>query len=191
MSANQALLVSEEKLRAFTAVHASVSPTDLTPHILTAQNLVLQEILGSTFYNQLSKQVVNSSLTTVNRTILDDFIGPALCNLAYYYCLPGLTYKVFQKSVLKPGSESSQNIRLDELKYLREVAMDVAESYLKKLQTYLKNNSSLYPAYSQYVLSDGVAPNKESPFFCGIQTSSKYYNKKQRYNYNETESCED
>jgi len=99
-----------------------------------------------------------------------------------YYALPNLTYKVYQKSVLKPGSETAQQIGLDELKFLMSEAKDVADNYLKKLQTYLKNNSTLYPAYANYNIDDGVAPNKRSPFFCGIQTNSKYYNKNRKKN---------
>lgn len=186
MAAYTALFVSEEKLKSFTSVHASVSPTDLVPFIIQAQDLVLHEYLGSTFYRQLKDQVVNGTVTAANRTILDDYISPALCNLAIYFALPGLTYKVFQKSVLKPGSESSQQIGLDELKFLQSQAKDVADNYLKQLQLYLKNNITLYPAYQAYLLSDGIAPNKKSPYFSGIQTNSKYFNRNRAKNIRNT-----
>ena len=182
MPANQALFISEEKLRAATAIHASVSPTDLMPSIIQAQDLVLHEFLGSTFYRQLQNQIVNNTVTTANRTILDDYIGPFLVNQAMVYALPQLTFKVYQKSVLKPGSESSTNIGLDELKFLIEQAKDVATNYLKQLQLYLKNNIHLYPAYENYLKSDGLAPNKKSPYFSGIQTNSRLYNRNRTKN---------
>jgi hypothetical protein len=182
MSVKQALFVSESKLKAFTAIHLSVSPTDLVPFVIQAQDLVLREYLGATLYNELKAQVVANAVTVANKALLDDYISPALCNLALYYALPGLTYKVFQKSVLKPGSESSQNVGLDELKFLQSQAKDVAESYIKQMQVYLKNNLNLYPAYANYLTSDGVAPNKKSPYFSGIQTNSKYYNRSRRKN---------
>jgi len=182
MPAYQAIWVSEERLKAATAIHASVSPTDIQPFVIQAQTLILQEFLGSTFFKQLNDQIVNGTVTTVNRTILDDYIGPCLVNYALYFALPNLTFKIYQKSVLKSGSESSQQIGLDELKFLQAQAKDVADNYLKQLQTYLKNNSSLYPAYANYVLADGVAPSKKSPYFCGIQTSSKYFNKNRSKN---------
>lgn len=190
MSAYTALFVSESKLKSFTSIHASVSPTDLVPFVIQAQDLVLHEYLGSTFYRQLKDQVVNSTVTPANRTILDDYIGPALCNLALFYALPGLTYKVFQKSVLKPGSESSQNIGLDELKFLQSQARDVAESYIKQMQVYLKNNIALYPAYENYLHSDGMAPNKKSPYFSGIQTNSKLYRRKNNDKNGDFDCCD-
>lgn len=182
MAAYNALFVSESVLKTFTAIHASVSPTDLVPAVFQAQDLILHELLGSTFYRQLQDQIVNNTVTAANRTILDNYIQPMLCNYAMAFALPNLTYRVYQKSVLKPGSESSQQIGLDELKFLIQNAKDVAENYAKQLQTYLKNNSSLYPAYANYALADGMAPNKKSPYFCGIQTNSKYYNRNRAKN---------
>lgn len=180
------MFVSEQKLKSFTAIHQSVSPTDLQPFVLQAQDIMLQEYLGATFFKQLQQQIINNSVTVVNRTILDDYISPALCNLAMYSALPFLTYKIFQKSILKPGAESTQNIELDELKFLQSQVKDVADSYIKAMQVYLKNNLSLYPAYSQYLLSDGIKPNKDSPYFSGIQTNSKYYNKGRSKNIRDT-----
>lgn len=182
MAAYNALWVSESKLKSFTSIHQSVSVTDLTPYVLQAQSLVMQEYLGSTFYKQLNDQIINNTVTAANRTILDDWISPALCNLAMWYAYPNLTYKIYQKSVLKPGSESSQQIGLDELKFLQQQAYDVAMNYIKQMQLYLKNNISLYPAYASYLLSDGNAPNRKSPYFCGIQTNSRLYNRGKRKN---------
>jgi len=177
MASYNVLFVSEEKLKAFTSIHHSVSPTDLSPYILQSQDIYLHQYLGSTFYNQLKSQVLTSNLTTANRTILDNYIAPMLCNLAMMHCLPFLSYKVFNKSVLKPGSEGAQNIGLDELKFLIQQTREVAESYTKQLQLYLKNNSDLYPAWSSGSLLDGMLPDKGTPYFSGIQTKSKYFNR--------------
>jgi len=195
MSANRALFVSELKLKAFTSIHASVSPTDLQPFVIQAQDLMLHDILGSTFYRQLESQIVNNTVTAANRTILDDFISPFICNYAMVFALPALTFKIYQKSVLKPGSESSSNISLDELKFLIQQAENVAENYAKQLQLYLKNNLHLYPAYQNYILADGLAPNKSSPYFSGIVTNSKVYKRKNSirdlHNGKDFDCCED
>lgn len=182
MASYNALWVSETALKSYTSIHTSVSPTDLSPFIRQAQDLYLQQYLGSTFYNQLNNQIINNAVSTVNRTILDNYIAPALCNLAMCDALPFLNYKIFNKSVLRPGSESATSADLSEIKFLQQEVRSVAENYIKLLQLYLKNNISLYPAYGQFILSDGVAPNKKSPFFSGIQTNSKYYNRNRHKN---------
>lgn len=182
MPAYLALWVSEQALKSYTSIHSSVSPTDLAPFVRQAQDLYLQGYLGSTFYNQLNAQIINDNVSAVNRTILDNYLAPALCNLAMHDALPFLSYKIFNKSILRPGSESASNIDLQELKFLQAEVKSVAENYIKLLQLYLKNNISLYPAYGQYLLADGLAPNKKTPYFSGIQTNSKYFNRNRRKN---------
>ena len=183
MSAYNVLFVSEEKLKSFTSIHQSVSPVDLTPYVLQAQEIYLLNYLGQTFYNQLVAQIKANSLNTPNRYLLDNFIGQLLCNYSFYHALPFLSYKVFNKSVLKPNSETAPSIELDELKFLQAQVREVAESYAKQMQIYLNNNLNLYPAYAASVTTDGIVPDKESPYFSGLPTNSKYFNYKKYNNY--------
>lgn len=57
MATQNVLFISEEKLKSYTSIHQSVSPTDLTPYVLQAQDIYLQNYLGATFYQQLQDQV--------------------------------------------------------------------------------------------------------------------------------------
>lgn len=183
MSAYNVLFVSEEKLKSFTSIHQSVSPVDLTPYVLQAQEIYLLNYLGQTFYNQLIAQVKASTLSAPNRYLLDNFIGQMLCNYAFYHALPFLSYKVFNKSVLKPNSETAPSIELDELKFLQAQVREVAESYTKQMQIYLNNNLGLYPAYATSNTEDGITPDNKTPYFSGIQTNSQYFNYKKYRNY--------
>lgn len=183
MSAYNVLFVSEEKLKSFTSIHQSVSPVDLTPYVLQAQEIYLLNYLGQTFYNQLVAQIKAGTLNTPNRYLLDNFIGQLLCNYSFYHALPFLSYKVFNKSVLKPNSETAPSIELDELKFLQSQVREVAESYVKQMQIYLNNNLNLYPAYAASVSQDGITPDKATPYFAGLQTNSKFFNYKKYNNY--------
>jgi hypothetical protein len=177
------LFVSEEKLKSFTSIHQSVSPTDLTPYVMQAQDIYLQNFLGATFYQQLQNQVKTNTISSPNRFILDQFIGPMLCNWAMYHAIPFLTYKIFNKSILKPEGENAPSVELDEVKFLQVQVKDVAESYTKQMQFYLKNNPNLYPAWNNPEIKDGMLPDKKSPYFSGLQTNSKYFNWKKYRNY--------
>lgn len=177
------LFVSEEKLKSFTSIHQSVSPTDLTPYVLQAQDIYLQNYLGATFYQQLQNQVKAGTISAPNRYILDQYIGPMLCNYAFYHALPFLTYKVFNKSVLKPESEQAVSVDLDELKFLQNQVKEVAESYTKQMQLYLNNNPNLYPAWTNPNSLDGMTPDNKTPYFSGLQTNSKFFNWKKYRNY--------
>jgi len=177
------LFISEEKLKAFTSIHEAVSPKDLTPYVLQSQDIYLQNFLGGTFYQQLQNQVKTNTLSANNRYLIDQFIGPLLCNYSFYHALPFLAYKVFNKSVLKPNSENAPSVELDELKFLQQQVKDVAESYTKQMQYYLKFNPNLYPAWINPDAKDGQVPDRKTPYFSGLQTNSKYFNYKKLRNY--------
>lgn len=183
MSAYNVLFVSEEKLKSFTSIHASVSPTDLVPYVMQSQDIYLQNYLGSTFYQELQFQVKANALSVPNRFLLDNYIGPMLCNYSMYHALPFLAYKIFNKSVLKPNSETAPSVELEEVKFLQNQVREVAESYTKYMQIYLNNNLSDYPSYAAPNSEDGIAPDTKTPYFSGLQTNSAYFNYKKYKNY--------
>ena len=177
------LMISEEKLKSFTSIHESVSPQELVPYILQSQDIYLQGYLGATFYQQLQTQIIAGIITTPNAELLDNYIGNILCNYSMYHALPFLKYKVFNKSILSPASETAQSTDLNELKFLQNEVRSVAENYTKLMQIYLQNHPNDYPAYVSPNVLDGVAPDKKTPFFGGLQTNSKWFNYKKWRNY--------
>lgn len=179
MAVTNVLFVSETKLKSYTSIHQSVSPDDLHPFILQAQDIYLQNYLGATFYQELQNQIATNTVSVLNKKLLDDYIGAMLCNYALYHALPFLKYKVFNKSIMNNDSESGQSIDLDALKFLQNEVRSVAENYTKMLTTYLRNNLTDYPSYNNFDWLDGITPDKGTPYFSGIQTNSSF-NKRNR-----------
>lgn len=149
------LLVSEQKLKSFTSVNFSVDPNDLKPYIMEAQDLWLQNYLGSTFYEEIKTQIRTDTVNSANRDLLDDFIGPCLCNYALWKALPFLRTKIFNKSVMNATSESGVTVAIDELKFLRQEVMNTAEAYVQQMLTYLRNHPSYFPSYIAQSTLDG------------------------------------
>jgi hypothetical protein len=177
-------MVSEEKLKSYTSIHESVSPKDLVPYVLQAQEIYLRNYLGGTFYNQLVEQIKNNVISAPNRLLLDDFVGPILVNYSFYHAIPFLAYKIFNKSILKPNSENAPSVELDEVKFLQTNVREVAESYVEQMQRYLAFNLGLYPAYATWNSRNGEqAPDTKKPYFSGIQTNSQFFNWKKYRNY--------
>jgi hypothetical protein len=174
MAVTNVLFVSETKLKSYTSIHQSVSPDDLQPFILQAQDIYLQNYLGATFYQELQNQIATNTVSVLNKKLLDDYIGAMLCNYALYHALPFLKYKVFNKSIMNNDSESGQSIDLDALKFLQNEVRSVAENYTKMLTTYLRNKLTDYPSYNNFDWLDGITPDKGTPYFSGIQTNSSF-----------------
>lgn len=168
------LLVSEEKLKSFSAIHENLQTDDLTPHINDAQNIHLQNQIGSTLLTHLKQQVIDGTLTADEKLLLEDYIAPMLIQWSFYLALPFIKYKIVDKGIVSGTSETSTATTLDELQYLRASVSDTAEYYSERLRKYLIHNTSLYPQYTQSDI-DGVTPDRENQYFSGLVIPHRKY----------------
>lgn len=180
MPVNQILLVSEEKLKAFTTINENVSPQLLIPYILNSQETYLVNLIGSSFLKELYLQVRTNTVTAANQFILDEFIGQVVLQYGLMMSLPFLKYKILNKSILSPKSESADSIDLDELKYLVSQVKNTAEQYAMLLQRYLFWHSADYPLWNNALAMDGVIPDKGNVYTAPLVTSHYPYAWKKR-----------
>jgi hypothetical protein len=180
MAQKLALLVSEEKLKAFTSINQNVSPADLIPYILQSQDIVLQNYIGATYYIQLKNQVVTGTVSPDNQFLLDNYIGNAMCNWGLFYALPFLKYKIFNKSVVSPTSENSESITLEELKFLMEQVRSAGETYMKRMIEWMVLHPGAYQAYVAPQVLDGQLPERGNPYFGSLVTPKQPYAWKKR-----------
>lgn len=165
--ARTVLLVSEEKLKAFTAIHENLQTDDLTPHINDAQNLYLQNQIGTKLLNALKDAVVDGTLSADQKLLLEDYIAPMLVNWSFYLALPFIKYKIVDKGIVSGNSETSTNTTLDELQYLRSNVQSTAEFYSERMREYLLDNPGMYPEYDNFG-TDGMSPDKQNQYFSGL-----------------------
>ena len=114
------LFISEARLKSLTAVHENVEPDDLMPYVVQAQDIYLQDVLGTKFFQSLKTAVSTATLTAAETTLIEDYISPAIANYSLYLAIPTLNYKFKNKSILNPSSEESLNTGFDEMKYKRK-----------------------------------------------------------------------
>ena len=175
MALQEVLFVSEEKLKSFTSINNNVSPLDLIPYVLQAQDIYLQNYIGATYYMQLKEQVRTNTVDVDNKFLLDNYIGSALCNWALAMALPWLKYKVFNKSVLSPSSESAESITLDELNFLIEQCKGTAETYTKRMIEWMVLHPGRYPKYITPNVLDGQLPERGNPYYNSLVTPKQPY----------------
>ena len=164
------LLVSEQRMKQWSSLDNNIRIDVLTPSILHAQDIYIQDTLGTAFYTRLKAGVVANDLTTNESTFLKDYVGPTLIQYALYLLLPSLKYKMVEKGILNGTSEETQPTTLDEMKYLREGAMDTAQFYNARMLEYLRDNPGMFALYTNPGV-DGMYPNKQTPYFSGLQTN--------------------
>ena len=76
--ANTALLVSEQRMKQWTQLDDNVRMDDITPFILQAQDIYMQDTLGTKFYTRLKEGVIADDLDADEKLLLNDYIGPTL-----------------------------------------------------------------------------------------------------------------
>jgi hypothetical protein len=173
------LLISETKLKSFSSIHQNVDSALLANNIKIAQDLHLQNLLGTKFVEELYNQVKTNSLTTINKELIDDFIASYLIHAAVFESTPDIMFRMMNKSVVVGDTEQGKAITIKEMAYLRDLYMSRFNFYSQRLQDELRNFPEKYPAYYTYTSRDGMQPKRET-YFAGIHfppNSGRYPNR--------------
>lgn len=161
------LLVSENKLKAFTGMHQNVRVEDVAPYIVQGQDLYLQPMLGTKFFKHLKDAVAGGTLTTNETLFLDEYISPMLIQRAFALSIPFIKYKIVDKGVVSGTSETSDTVGLDEVKYLIGKVEDSAEFYAQRVREFLFDNISMFEDYINPGIK-GMMPDRRSQYTAGL-----------------------
>ena len=176
------LLISENKIKAFTNINKNVDMDTIRAEIGIAQDIHLQTILGSKFYNHLLSQV-SSTGNTFNSdelTLVNDYIAPYLIQTAYFEMIPHLHYRTMNRAIVVGDMESATGVDIETMKYLRTIQQQRSDFYKMRLQDYLQTGrgQNLFPDYLTYSTIDGMIPDKtakyNSPIFLNHTTRYGY-----------------
>jgi hypothetical protein len=184
MATTITLFVSEAKLKAFTAIQDNTTPEKLTPHIVTAQDIYLQNILGSYFYNILKGQIQSGTVTTVNQDLINDYIAPYVLNAALFQYLPFSRTPIYNRGPVQAiDGDGVTSTELTDLKYLRGVVQDTMEFYGQRLRKELVLNSgNLYPDWLQSNFNNNMNPDGTTRYSSGFALP-KYPSRVKNQNY--------
>ena len=176
------LLISEGKLKAFTNTNKNVDLDAIRAEIGIAQDIHLQPLLGTKFYDQLLNQisVTGNTFNADELTLVNDYIAPFLIQTAYFEMIPHLHYRTMNRAIVQGEMESATAIDLSTMQYLRTIQGQRADFYKMRLQDYLitGRGQNLFPAYNTYSTIDGMIPDKSSKY-----NSPIYLNHTTRYGY--------
>jgi hypothetical protein len=165
--------ISSTYFKANTTVDENVDDDIINPFIVKAQDVYIQQALGSAFYHRLKEGVANNNLNADEEDLLRDYIQPCLNEFTLYELIPHINYKFTNKSIAQKSSEYSQPSTLDEVKYLRQSVRDLGEFYLKRLQKYLCDfGSQKFPLYASPGSNENL-PRKKKSFFGGVYLPKK------------------
>jgi hypothetical protein len=177
------LLISEIKLKAFTNINRNVEIDLLKAEIQIAQDIDLQTILGTKFYNHLLSQVTatGNTFNAAETTLVNDYCQPYLIQQAYFQAMPSIQFRTMNRGMVEGIMENATAVDIETFKYLRNIQKQRADFYMTRLLDYLLigKGQNMFPDYTSTSTRDGMIPNRREKYMNGIflkHTTRKGYN---------------
>lgn len=143
------LLINKNDILKRTSLGGSIDIDKLVPHINNSQEVELLRLLGSALYNKIIELVgdntIDDSVNVHYKTLLDEYIKPALVFYTMEYFLPFHQYQLANAGINRPTGENIETISKDEVDFLTQKYRNLADSYSKTMDKYLCDNSTLFP----------------------------------------------
>jgi hypothetical protein len=159
----QALFISRDDIIKFTVLNGNIDTDKFIQFIKIAQDVHIQNYLGTRLFNRLNDDIVNDDLIEPYTTLLTTYIKPMLIHWAMVEFLPYAAYTVANKGVFKHNSENSTNVDKNEIDFLIAKERDVAQSYTNRFIDYMSFNQVSFPEYNANSNAD-VFPDRDANF---------------------------
>jgi len=159
------LFINRTDLVRNSILDANISTDKFIQFVKIAQEIDVQQIMGTDLYNGLSAAMPNieDSSNARWKTILDDYIVPMLIWYAQSNYYPFAAYQVKQGGVFKHTSENSISVDKNEVDFLVEKARTNAEWYSRRFIDFMSFNQATYPEYTSNT-NDDIYPSYDSTF---------------------------
>lgn len=162
------LLISEVKLKAFTNINKSVDMDVIRAEIGIAQDIHLQNLLGTKFYKHLLDQitVTGNTFNADELELVNDYIADYLIQTAYFEMIPQLQYRTMNRGIVEGQMESATSVDIETMKYLRGIQKQRSDFYQQRLQDYLitGHGQNKFPQYLATNTIDGMIPDRAAKY---------------------------
>lgn len=148
---NKALFIDETFLKTTTPILNNVDLSELRQHIISYQDIVVQNSIGYLLYKRLCDRIIASTLTSDDINLLNK-LSYQISWGCYGYSIPFISLKYTNKGINQINSENTISSTLAEINFLKNQAISRSEFYGEQVLDFLRQNPTLYPEYS---LSDG------------------------------------
>jgi len=147
--ADKIYLVTEDYIKENSEIQDNTDIKLVKRNIIVAQDIYIQEILGTSLYRAILANIKAGSISAEYRTLLEDYIQPCTLNYALVKSMPFLNYKLTNKAVVKKEADNTITSDLKEIQFLQDTYRDTAEFYAERMIKFLlENYEADYPLYA-------------------------------------------
>ena len=159
-----ALFITREDIVRNTSLGGNVDTDKFIQFIKIAQQIHVQNYLGTKLYDRISDDIVASTLAGNYLSLVTDYVQPMLIHFAMVEYLPFAAYTIANKGVYKHESENSTSVDKEEVDFLVAKEQKIADYYTRRFVDYMSFHASTdFPEYYTNNNED-VYPDRDSYF---------------------------
>lgn len=143
----QVYLISEDTLKTETVLNDNVSAEYFSSAIETAQEIYLQQLIGTSLLNDLCDKVKDNELTADDKELLDEYITPFLKFKVLAEVTIPIAFKYRNAGVVQTNNEYMYNTTMKDAQQLATYYDQRANFFAIRLTDWLCANSNKFPAY--------------------------------------------
>ena len=158
-----ALFISRTDLVKNSILDGNIDTDKFIQFIKIAQQIDIQNYLGTDLYNKISQDIIDDDLTGNYLALVEDYVQPMLIHYAMMQYLPFAAYQIKNGGVSKHTSENSESVSKEELDYLVQKQRNFAEYYTRRFIDYISFHEEDFPEYNSNNNED-ISPDTNDLF---------------------------
>lgn len=166
------LLISEDLIKSITNLNDNVSGDYLLPSIQLAQDIELEETIGTPLLTKLQELIYNNDISNTDnkyyKYLLDKYIQPFLAYATISHIAVPLAYKLSNAGILRTEDEKLYNVGANEVDKVKQHYQHLADTYKYRLQRYLIANYNQFPELLEYKSIADLRANLYSAARCSL-----------------------
>jgi hypothetical protein len=145
---SKALFVTRHDISVFTAANGSIDPDRLLNFINQAQDIHIQNYLGTELYVKIQNEIVAGTLADPYLALLNDYIKPMLLHWSLVEYLPFAGVNISNGGIFTKNPENSTALSKEHVDSLVERCRSVSQFYTNRFIDFMQNNAAgLIPEY--------------------------------------------
>ena len=158
-----ALFINRTDLVKNSILDGNVDTDKFIQFIKVAQQIDIQNLLGTDLYNKISTDIIAGNLAGNYLSLVNTYVQPTLIWFAQMNYIPFAAYQIKNGGVFKHSSETAQNVDKNEVDYLVAKAREYANYYSTRLVDYLSFHNDLFPEYTSNTDED-ISPDTDTTY---------------------------
>jgi|TARA_R100001530_G_scaffold83509_1_gene58252 hypothetical protein len=148
----EVLLINRADIMRITGLSGNIDEDKILPHVMTAQDIHLQPIIGTNLMQKVKDLIEDDELDDAGNeyyaTLENTYITPTLVYLVMWDFLPFLQYEISNGGINQHTTENGISASEENMNMLIKKFKDKAEFYGNRMSDYICDNSSEFPEIS-------------------------------------------